>query len=305
MAGPARVGAACVLCAAVLMLALPSPPVLAPASLSEASPAPGATPEASPVPVLRLHVGSLPVPEAAAPTHTVARGDTLWGIARQAGTTVAALAAANGLDPDAVLRPGRELILPPPGAAGARQDALSRAAGPARGAGGPGSREPRAAPREPRAAGGAQNRWAARRFAEAPPRPARPADRRLHLLWPSSGTITSRFGWRIHPIFGTREFHTGLDIATRWGSPVLAARSGVVRFVGWMAGYGRLIVLDHGGGLQTLYSHLSAVLVGRGQHVAQGQAIGRIGSTGWSTGPHLLFEVRRNGVPVDPARYLQ
>lgn len=127
---------------------------------------------------------------------------------------------------------------------------------------------------------------------------------RARMLWPSSGIITSRFGWRIHPIFGTREFHTGLDIATRWGSPVLAARAGVVRFVGWMAGYGRMVVVDHGRGLETVYSHLSAALVRPGQYVAQGEVIGRIGSTGWSTGPHLLFEVRRNGVPVDPLRYL-
>lgn len=129
--------------------------------------------------------------------------------------------------------------------------------------------------------------------------------RRARMLWPTSGTVTSRFGWRIHPIFGTREFHAGLDIATRWGAPVLASRAGIVRFAGWMTGYGRLIIVDHGHGLETLYSHLSTVLVAAGQRVAQGATIGRIGSTGWSTGPHLLFEVRKNGVPQDPARYLR
>lgn len=302
MAGPARVGAIGVLCAMALMPAPPNSPVPAPASPSEGGLVSGPAAEASPPLVLRLRLAGLPMPEAAARRHTVRRGDTLWGIARRAGTTVAALAAANGIGPGAVLKPGQDLILP---AAALGLDTLSRAAGPARGAGGPGEPGPRSRPAAPGDAGGAQNRWGARRFAEAPPRPAQPAGRRLHLLWPSSGTVTSRFGWRIHPIFGTREFHTGLDIATRWGSPVLAARSGVVRFAGWMAGYGRLIVLEHGSGLQTLYSHLSAVLVERGQRVAQGQAIGRTGSTGWSTGPHLFFEVRRNGVPEDPAGYLQ
>lgn len=116
--------------------------------------------------------------------------------------------------------------------------------------------------------------------------------------------MTSRFGWRVHPIFGGREFHTGVDIGARYGSPVVAARTGVVQFVGWKTGYGRIIVVQHDGGLETAYSHLSAAVVSPGDHVAQGQVIGRIGSTGWSTGPHLLFEVRRNGVPVDPAPYL-
>jgi murein DD-endopeptidase MepM/ murein hydrolase activator NlpD len=138
----------------------------------------------------------------------------------------------------------------------------------------------------------------------APPRSPAAGPRRLALLWPSRGVVTSRFGWRIHPIFGRREFHTGVDIATRYGSPVIAARAGVVRFVGWKTGYGRLVVIDHGAGIETMYSHLSAALVSPGERVAQGQLIGRIGSSGWSTGPHLFFEIRRNGVPLDPARYL-
>ena len=125
------------------------------------------------------------------------------------------------------------------------------------------------------------------------------------MISPSYGTITSRFGWRVHPIFGTREFHTGLDIANRYGTPVRAALGGVVRFAGWMAGYGRLVVVDHGGGLQTNYSHLSAMLVSLGERVLKGQVLGQIGSTGWSTGPHLFFEVRRNGVPVDPVPLLR
>jgi len=95
-----------------------------------------------------------------------------------------------------------------------------------------------------------------------------------------------------------------LDIANRYGTPVRAALGGIVRFAGWMAGYGRLVVVDHGGGLQTTYSHLSAMLVFLGERVLKGQILGQIGSTGWSTGPHLFFEVRRNGVPVDPVPLL-
>ncbi len=125
---------------------------------------------------------------------------------------------------------------------------------------------------------------------------------RLH--WPALGWVTSRFGWRIHPIFRTREFHTGLDIATRWGSPVLAARRGIVRFAGWAPGYGEMVVLQHPHGMETRYAHLSRLLVRAGERVSEGQPIGQIGSTGWSTGPHLFFEVRRNGIAVDPAPYL-
>lgn len=130
------------------------------------------------------------------------------------------------------------------------------------------------------------------------------AGSRPRLLWPSRGPITSPFGWRIHPIFGTREFHTGIDIAAQVGAPVVSAYPGVVQFVGWQGGYGRLIIIDHGEGLKTAYSHLSAASVSPGERVEQGQQIGRIGSTGWSTGPHLLFEVYENGSPRDPTGYL-
>jgi len=124
------------------------------------------------------------------------------------------------------------------------------------------------------------------------------------LIWPAQGMLTSPFGWRIHPIFGTREFHTGIDIAGQSGAPVLAAYAGTVRFVGWQEGYGKRVVVDSGAGLVTAYSHLSVADVQPQAYVTQGQEIGRIGSTGWSTGPHLLFEVYENGVPQNPAGYL-
>ena len=120
------------------------------------------------------------------------------------------------------------------------------------------------------------------------------------LLRPVAGPITSGYGWRIHPIFRTREFHTGIDIAAPYGTPVEAAHDGIVIFNGWMRGYGLLVILDHGGGLTTTYSHLSASVVHVSDHIVRGGVIGRIGSTGWSTGPHLFFEVREDGAPVDP-----
>ncbi len=125
------------------------------------------------------------------------------------------------------------------------------------------------------------------------------------MSWPLFGRITSGFGRRFHPIFGWREFHTGIDIAAIHGAPVRAARSGIVHFVGSMIGYGQLIIVDHENGLQTFYGHLSAFLVHAGTHVVQGQPIGRVGNTGWSTGPHLFFEIRRYGVAVDPILLLR
>jgi murein DD-endopeptidase MepM/ murein hydrolase activator NlpD len=119
-------------------------------------------------------------------------------------------------------------------------------------------------------------------------------------ILPLRGNVTSRFGFRRHPVFRLRQFHQGLDIAAARGTPVLAASAGRVLFAGWYGGYGKLVVLDHGQGISTLYGHLSAILVKPGQAIAQGQPIGRVGSTGYSTGPHLHYEVRQNGRPIDP-----
>ncbi len=117
---------------------------------------------------------------------------------------------------------------------------------------------------------------------------------------PVSGRITSGFGMRYHPILKKTKLHTGVDIAAPSGTPIRAAAAGTVIIAGWMDAYGYTVVIDHGGGVSTLYGHCSAITVRAGQEVAQGQTIGRVGSTGWSTGPHLHWEVRRNGQPVNP-----
>ena len=117
---------------------------------------------------------------------------------------------------------------------------------------------------------------------------------------PVSGRLTSGFGYRMHPILGRRRFHSGVDLAAPTGTPIHAAARGTVVFAGRMSGYGNCMLIDHGGGVATLYGHCSRLYVSSGEEVKQGENIGAVGSTGMSTGPHLHFEVRRNGSPVSP-----
>ena len=124
------------------------------------------------------------------------------------------------------------------------------------------------------------------------------------LFWPTSGSIVSGFGWRTHPIFGTRRFHAGVDIGGACGQPIWAADDGRVLSAGSSGGYGNFTVIDHGNGLATAYAHQSSFAVSSGAHVRRGQTIGYVGTTGYSTGCHLHFEVRVNGNPVDPVPYL-
>lgn len=124
------------------------------------------------------------------------------------------------------------------------------------------------------------------------------------LAWPVNGEITSPFGWRVHPIWGIQIFHAGLDIGADYGDPVHAADSGTVVFAGWMGGYGNAVMIDHGGGMVTLYGHNSSITVGEGEQVSKGQTIALAGSTGNSTGPHCHFEVRIHGEVVSPLQYL-
>jgi murein DD-endopeptidase MepM/ murein hydrolase activator NlpD len=121
---------------------------------------------------------------------------------------------------------------------------------------------------------------------------------------PSDGRVTSGYGWRTHPIFGTRRFHAGVDFGAPTGAPIYAAEAGTVHSAGVRGGYGNTVVIDHGGGLSTLYAHMSSFAVSSGQRVTRGQVLGGTGCTGYCTGPHLHFEVRVYGEPRDPMNYL-
>lgn len=126
-------------------------------------------------------------------------------------------------------------------------------------------------------------------------------------LWPVMGRVTSSFGERMDPFGGDGEgeFHTGIDIAAAKGTPIHATGDGVVVKAGWGTGYGREVVLNHGQGITTLYGHMSAIAVVPGETVSRGQVIGYVGSSGHSTGAHVHYEVRIDGTPVNPHRYMR
>lgn len=125
---------------------------------------------------------------------------------------------------------------------------------------------------------------------------------------PIAGRITSPFGYRTHPIFNSRTFHSGIDIGGQFRGAVRASNSGKVIYTGWYGGYGKVVIIDHGSvngkPTTTLYAHLDSIAVSNGAYVSQGQMIGREGTTGYSTGPHCHFEVRVNGKPVNPLNYI-
>ena len=123
--------------------------------------------------------------------------------------------------------------------------------------------------------------------------------------WPVEGSVTGSFGERIDPFNGEGAFHTGVDISTAYGQPVIAPADGIVAFADQAGGYGRLLILEHGDGISTRYGHLSSFAVTLGQSVRRGNLIGYVGRSGRSTGPHLHYEVRINDVPVNPHKYLR
>src|SRR2546430_16302712 len=120
------------------------------------------------------------------------------------------------------------------------------------------------------------------------------------MMMPANGPITSYFGNRYHPILHFTRFHAGVDIGAGWGSPIVAAANGQVIGAGWAGGYGREVQIAHGSGLVSLYGHMSEIVAQPGSFVRRGQLIGYVGSSGLSTGPHLHFEVRQGGQPVNP-----
>ncbi len=125
-------------------------------------------------------------------------------------------------------------------------------------------------------------------------------------LWPVEGRLMGAFGRRTDPFSGEgTEFHTGVDISASTGTPVHATADGIVVSAGWSGGYGRLVIVDHGGGTQTYYAHLSRLSVQAGEEVRRGEQVGLVGSTGRVTAPHLHYEVRIGGAPVNPYRYLK
>jgi len=117
-------------------------------------------------------------------------------------------------------------------------------------------------------------------------------------LWPARGALSSRFGWR------WQRHHNGIDIAAPYGTQIYAAKAAQVTFAGWYYGYGRAVIIDHGDGVSTVYGHASRLLVRVGEMVAAAQPIALVGSTGIATGPHLHFEIRVNGRPLNPLKYL-
>jgi murein DD-endopeptidase MepM/ murein hydrolase activator NlpD len=142
------------------------------------------------------------------------------------------------------------------------------------------------------------------RLAEQARRQGIPSVGNGQLSIPCDAPLTSGFGPRVHPILGYSRFHSGIDFGADYGTPIRAAEAGVVIFAGWYGGYGQTVIIDHGNAMSTLYAHSSELYVTEGEPVQRDQVIAAVGSTGLSTGPHLHFEVRFSGEPVDPMEYL-
>jgi murein DD-endopeptidase MepM/ murein hydrolase activator NlpD len=124
------------------------------------------------------------------------------------------------------------------------------------------------------------------------------------LIWPCYGKVTSPYGYRIHPVYGVEQFHTGIDIANKPGTKIYATADGVVKFTGWMEGYGKVVVVEHKFGYTTVYAHLSVIKVKQGQKISRGEVVGLMGDTGTTTGPHLHYEVWKDGKLCNPIKFV-
>ncbi len=267
----------------------------APAELPAArgpSPAAPATPAtALPIPLRAAH----PEPELITVRHRVAPGETVFRIARTYGITVEDLSAANGITDPRSLSVGQELLIPavPP-----EEDASEPHLEPElASASAPGKEAPRVAAREempprPRATSRAANSRAGKGASRADPATKGMID------WPLRGVLYGRFGKK------GREPHDGIDLAAPSGSPVKTAQEGTVLYAGEQQGYGLIVIVQHSNGLITLYAHNRDLRVKTGQTVRRSQVIATVGESGRTSGPHLHFEVRVDGKPVDPLDYL-
>jgi len=241
--------------------------------------------------------------------HVVAPGETLWAISREHGVTPDAIARATGLVSPDRLQVGQSLTIPPTDDTPSKVPPLGRHTVQAGDTVWSIARMHRMTP----AAVVRLNSLADENRIQlgvilqvtgGPPADLKRRNRvslavRPAMAWPSRGVLTSRYGLR------GRRHHHGIDIGAPIGTPITAARDGVVKFVGWLGGYGALVILDHGAGLTTWYGHASRLLVEVGQRVQGGQVIARVGTTGNVTGPNLHFEVRRNNRPLDPLQFLR
>ncbi len=272
-------------------------------------------------------VASPPAKRSVSDRHVVAEGESLWSIAQHYRVSLSSLASGNGLSEEALIHPGLKLQIPDskasiPATRSAAKDAkpttptVSTAI-----VVGPGQNLGQIARRHGVSVSAIveANRLRSAEFIRAgqrlvipgvaaslprhqtPPAsvPPPPAQRvAAGFLWPARGFMTSGFGWR------RSHHHNGIDIAANRGSPIMAAMAGTVIFAGWYYGYGLAVIIDHGGGLTTIYGHASSIMVHPGDEVEAGQMVARVGCTGTCSGPHLHFEVRVDGQPSNPLLYL-
>ncbi|MCX7631780.1 MAG: M23 family metallopeptidase [Turneriella sp.] len=230
--------------------------------------------------------------------HTVQRGESIWRLAQKYRVQMATIISANKIKEKSIIQPGDVLRIPDRDGIfhkPQRRETLQSIA-----------KRYKVSPEVIRKANGITGNVVPADseifLPGAKPLPEIYYVRRKVFVWPIAGTnrLTSRYGWRVHPVSGNKAFHTGIDIGAPHGTPIVAAADGVVVFAGDGGSYGNMVILRHKNGLFTVYGHASKILVNKGNYVRRGQKIARVGSTGTSTGPHLHFEVKSTDRYVNP-----